>query len=263
MNAVEPAVGRAYTSTSKPWLVARRGTRAFTTALTGTAITIASANSFVILAIIPDTNPCLNAQEVVTVTGSDRPLEAGFEEIFRVGTFEGESWELFNDVDKVAFDGRGNLYVFDRGPGLGSDLRMLVFDRSGRFVREFGRAGDGPGEFRRPRVYAVTQDGNTIVGDWRAYQVFDDTGEFVRRIRPPEGSEGHALLAMPIRSDPHGDALFAGAFGAEQYRRNPSGSPPDSRPVIRLGIAGEVAEADTLFDAWLAPRGEAASGFPR
>ena len=199
----------------------------------------------------------------MTVTGPELHLDPGFEEIFRVGTNEGESWELFNDVDKVAFDGSGNLYVFDRGAGLSSDLRILVFDPYGRFVREFGRAGDGPGEFRRPRRYAVTRDGSTIVGDWRAYNVFDEAGRFVRRVRPPEGPEGRELLAMPIRSDPRGDALFAGAFGAERYLGSPSGPQPDSRPVIRLELGGEVAEADTLFDAWLAPRGDPGSGFPK
>lgn len=227
------------------------------------ALAIATAGPNIALPATAHAIASLKTQEIVTVPGPDRHLAPDFEEIFRVGTHEGESWELFNDVDKVAFDERGNLYVFDRGSGLTSDLRILVFDRSGRFVREFGRAGDGPGEFRRPRRYAVTRDGSTMVGDWRAYNIFDEAGRFVRRVRPPEGPEGRELLGMPIRSDPRGGALFAGAFGAERYLRSPTGPPPDSRPVIRLELGGEVAEADTLFNAWLAPRGEPGTGFPR
>ena len=99
------------------------------------------------------------AQEVVELDGRDRHLEPAFEELFRVGVLDGEPWEMFATVAKVAFDARGNLYVFDRGPGSTSpDLRVVILGRSGAFVREFGSAGEAPGEFKQPRSYAVLHD---------------------------------------------------------------------------------------------------------
>ena len=116
----------------------------------------------------------IHAQDVVELEAADRWMETGFEEVYRVGVQFGESWEMFGSVARVAFDAQGNLYVFDRG----GDLRVLVFDRSGTFLREFGTAGEGPGEFRFPTAYAVMRDGTTIVGDMgsQGYHVFDESG---------------------------------------------------------------------------------------
>ncbi|MYG34953.1 MAG: hypothetical protein F4205_05615, partial [Gemmatimonadetes bacterium] len=71
-----------------------------------------SIHSSLLLAVlaVPST---LLAQEIVEVTGRDRSIEPGFEEVFRVGVLEGESWEMFAEVSEVAFDADGNLYVFD------------------------------------------------------------------------------------------------------------------------------------------------------
>ncbi|MYH22662.1 MAG: hypothetical protein F4130_10315, partial [Acidobacteria bacterium] len=46
----------------------------------------------------------LLAQEIVEVTERDQRIDAEFEEIFRVGVLEGESWEMFAEVSEVAFD---------------------------------------------------------------------------------------------------------------------------------------------------------------
>ena len=56
-----------------------------------------------LLAILPAA-PDLPAQEVIDLPGRDQPLDADFEEIFRVGVVEGEDWEMFANVASVAFD---------------------------------------------------------------------------------------------------------------------------------------------------------------
>ena len=105
----------------------------------------------------------LAPQEVINLPPRDHHLDPVFEEVFRVGVLDGEPWEMFATIPRVAFDAQGNLYVFDRGPGSSSaDLRVVIFDRSGSFVREFGSVGDGPGEFRQPRSYAVLRDGTVV-----------------------------------------------------------------------------------------------------
>ena len=208
--------------------------------------------------------PSLSAQETVQLTGQDRPLDAGFEEAFRVGVIDGESWEMFGRVQTVGFDEHGNLYVFDgAGDPFNPNMRIVVFDRSGTFVREFGSAGEGPGEFTMPTRYAVMRDGTTIVGDMghRAYQVFDPAGSFVRMARPARGLGGVSLLAT-ILPDPRGGAIFAGDFGASGGLGAGRGSQPTSRPVTRLDVSSEVMEADTVVAGWLPPRAEPGEGLP-
>ena len=83
------------------------------------------------------------AQEVIELPGQDRMINANFEELYRVGSFDGDEWETFGEIGGTAFDDAGNLYVFDRQAS-----RVVVVDPQGNFLRDFGDAGEGPGEFR-------------------------------------------------------------------------------------------------------------------
>ncbi len=198
----------------------------------------------------------LIGQETVQLTGRDRPLDADFAEVYRIGVLDGEPWEMFGTVSKVAFDEDGNLYVFDLGGLLFDNLRVLVFDRTGGFVHEFGSTGDGPGEFRRPNRYVVSRDGATVVGDMgrQRYHIFDESGEFLRMVRPPEGSDW-SFFRLGILSDTEG-GVVAGDFGTSLQIRSGGGSQPVSRPILRLELEGELVRADTLVHAWLPAYGD-------
>ena len=223
--------------------------------------------SSALLAATLAASPALPAQEIVEVTGRDQRMEPEFEEVYRVGVLEGESWEMFASVGQVAFDAEGNLYIFDGTTGqmrvegmrlMGSgQVRVLVFDAAGRFVREFGSSGQGPGEFNQPMGFAVLRDGTVVVSDvgHRAYQLFNASGEFLRMVRAGDGADAVAIPAQDIQPDPRGGAVFAGG-GARSIVMNLDGAadPPTSRPVLRVGLDGEAAHADTVAEGWLPPR---------
>ena len=201
----------------------------------------------------------LPAQEVIDLPGRDRPLDADFEEIFRVGVLDGEDWEMFARVATVAFDADGNLYVVDGlNPFRPIDTRILVFDASGNFVREFGSMGEGPGEFNNPSGVAVFRDGTIVVEDLRhrAYQLFDANGEFLRMVRMRGGIGYHNLLP-----DPRGKGVFMKKDDGDRItvRSSADGAPPPppaSRPLWRVDLSGEEARHDTVVEGWQAPRGE-------
>jgi len=205
----------------------------------------------------------LQAQDVIELPGRDRLIEPGFEEVHRVGVLDGESWEMFGQVTRVAFDAEGSLFVFD-APGSGS-VRVLVFDSTGGFLREFGTSGEGPGEFNYPVGFAVLRDGTTVVNDLghRAYQLFDRSGRYLRMVRTRE-SPGGVASSRAIQGDPRGGAVFAGGLGASVGFHGGDGgapaAPPTSRPVTWVGLEGEVVETDTVADGWLPPRGEPVKG---
>ncbi len=204
----------------------------------------------------------LRAQEVIEVKGRDRPIDPEFEEVYRVGVVDGESWEMFAEVAQVAFDAEGNLYVFDGTAGMmrSGEMRVLVFDSAGRFVREFGSSGGGPGEFNQPMGFAVLRDGTVVVSDvgHRAYQLFDASGEFQRMVRADDGPDAPSIPADAIQPDPRGGAVFAGGSVGLSVMRAVDGSaaPPTSRPVLRVGLEGEVVRADTVAEGWLPPRSD-------
>ncbi len=208
--------------------------------------------------------PVAQAQEVIELPARDQPMEPDFEEVYGVGVLEGESWEMFGQVSRVAFDAEGNLYVFD-GADMGSDnLRVLVFDPAGGFTREFGSSGGGPGEFNRPTGFAVLRDGTTVVSDvgHRAYQLFDASGVFQRMVGAGDDPGAMSGLSGSIQPDPRGGAVFTGGFGGGpgfSFRTaggGDAGAPPTSRPVVRVGLAGDVVQADTVVHGWLPPRND-------
>ena len=95
------------------------------------------------------------------------------------------------------------------------DLRIVVFDRSGAFVREFGRAGEGPGEFRSPSSYGIMRNGITVVGDrdHQAYHLFAASGELLRMVHDRNvltrnGLSVSGAVSGPIQVDPRGGAVY-------------------------------------------------------
>ncbi len=199
--------------------------------------------------------PAAAAQQVVEMPGRDTRLEPDFEEVFRVGVYDGADWEMFATIPKVAFDAEGNLYVFDSGSD--DDLRVVVVDRTGAFVRMFGSAGGGPGEFSNPTSYGVMRDGTTIVGDLghQAYQIFDASGEFVRMVRSGgDPLTGRAKLMAAMNVDPRGGALYTAGRRNMVFGFSNAEPPPAYRPIDRHALDGEEARTETVVEAWRPPR---------
>jgi len=74
-----------------------------------------------------------------------------------------------------AVEGRnGEVFVLD-----GVNKKVAVFDRNGSYLRAFGGAGEGPGEFRRPARIANGPDGSIYVFDPQLKRItqFDADGK--------------------------------------------------------------------------------------
>jgi DNA-binding beta-propeller fold protein YncE len=66
----------------------------------------------------------------------------------------------FSKPTSVAVDADGNVYVADM-----LNYRVEIFDADGKFIRTFGKHGDGPGYFAMPKGIAVDGDGHIWVTD--------------------------------------------------------------------------------------------------
>ncbi len=120
----------------------------------------------------------LRAQEIVDLPGEDLPLSTDFESVYRLGSAQAAAeWEEFTAIRGIGFDGAGNLYLLD-GAGSDGGRRVVVVDASGRHIRDFGRVGDGPGEFQMATHLMVWADGRSSVSDrLRGYHVFSPDGQ--------------------------------------------------------------------------------------
>ncbi|MCX6563392.1 MAG: 6-bladed beta-propeller [Candidatus Aminicenantes bacterium] len=78
----------------------------------------------------------------------------------------------------LSVDSEGNLYVADSG-----NARVQMFDKTGKFVRQLGRRGQGPGEYSFPSRVLFDPDGNPCV--WAGSEIicFGKDGYFKKKIQ--------------------------------------------------------------------------------
>jgi DNA-binding beta-propeller fold protein YncE len=81
----------------------------------------------------------------------------------------------------VVFNSKSEIIVTDP-----EHDKIIVYDRQGKFLFEFGKSGHAPGSFINPKGLAVDQNDNIIVSDSSTrFQVFDRFGTFIRSLNVP------------------------------------------------------------------------------
>ncbi|HEX7238781.1 MAG TPA: 6-bladed beta-propeller, partial [Longimicrobiaceae bacterium] len=174
--------------------------------------------------------PAAHSQQKSMLPERDRPLALRTTPVYTVGVEDGRESEMFSNVDQVAFDAQDNLYVLDRG-----NNRVQVFDRTGRFVRQVGKKGGGPGEFQAPLGLAVTTDGTLVVADLghRSYSLFGRDGRYQRSV--PFGDEWMPML---------------GGVGMAPHPRGGIVTAARAAPDLQPARAGTVEEKQTTPILW-------------
>lgn len=97
----------------------------------------------------------------------------------------------FNRPTDIAFGADGSVFVSD---GYGNS-RVAKYSRDGRFLLDWGRKGDGPGEFNTPHSLVVDSRGQVYVADRgnSRIQVFDSEGKFLHEWKSAELGRPWAL----------------------------------------------------------------------
>jgi hypothetical protein len=188
----------------------------------------------------------LTAQQNVTLPARTNELTEKPTPVFSVGREEGQSWEMLSSVTSLAFDAQDNLYVLDSG-----NRRVLAFDNTGKFVRQIGKEGGGPGEFSAPMGMAVLSDGDLLVSDlMRGFAIFTPAGEYRHQI--PAGPSGAALGGTGVQAGPGGDVVLR--TGGLLIRGPGEGPPEMPKPFIRRMALSGVTTRDGATTAATAPR---------
>ena len=95
----------------------------------------------------------------------------------------GDGPDTFNQPDDVAIAPNGDIFVSDgHTPAMGN-ARVMKFAKDGKFIKQWGKHGSGPGEFEVPHALAFDSRGRLFVGD-RAnnrIQIFDQDGGVYER----------------------------------------------------------------------------------
>jgi len=106
------------------------------------------------------------------------PTKLVLEELYSVGGGD-KPEESFADISALDVRKDGTVYVLDM-----KDSRVKVFDAQGKFVRAFGKAGQGPGELNQPVGILITPENEVLVEDAlnQRLAIFSLEGTFIRQV---------------------------------------------------------------------------------
>lgn len=105
------------------------------------------------------------------------------EEDLTIGTKEGEPEYLFQRIRTLEVNDNDNIFVLDTQAS-----QVKVYDGQGKFLRSFGRPGQGPGELQFPMTILLNPKGEVIVGQLNKISYFTSEGEFIKSI--PQNFQG-------------------------------------------------------------------------
>ncbi len=93
----------------------------------------------------------------------------------------------FNEPSDVVTAPNGDIFVADGHSGQNATVpanyatRIIRYDKNGKFIKEWGKLGTGPGEFRNAHALAIDSRGRIFVADRgnARLQIFDRDGTFI------------------------------------------------------------------------------------
>jgi len=93
----------------------------------------------------------------------------------------GDGPDTFNQPNAVAIAPNGDIFVSDGHNANRGNARVIKFAKDGKFIKQWGGHGSGPGQFECPHTLAFDSQGRLFVGD-RAnnrIQIFNQDGGFL------------------------------------------------------------------------------------
>jgi DNA-binding beta-propeller fold protein YncE len=99
--------------------------------------------------------------------------------------------DMFNEPNDVITTANGDIFVADGHSGQNlkappeTNARIVKLTRDGKFVKQWGKLGSAPGEFRTPHALAMDSQGRLFVADRGNHrlQIFDQEGKFLQEFK--------------------------------------------------------------------------------
>jgi sugar lactone lactonase YvrE len=105
--------------------------------------------------------------------------------LLQIGTrsVSGKGTNEFSSPSDVVVGKNGDVFVAD-GHGEGTNERIMKFDKTGQYIKQWGKSGNGPcgaGEFSSLHALAIDSQGRLFVGDRdnNRIQIYDQDGKYL------------------------------------------------------------------------------------
>jgi 6-bladed beta-propeller len=95
-------------------------------------------------------------------------------------TGDANSTDAFDQPTDIYVAPNGDIFV-SQGHGARPTDRILKFSKDGKYIKSWGKRGNGPGEFDTPHQLAMDSTGRLLVADRvnNRIQIFDQDGKFL------------------------------------------------------------------------------------
>ena len=112
--------------------------------------------------------------------------------------------EVFGDVQSVVTSSDGKVFVADMKNSL-----IFIFNENGKFIRSFGKKGEGPGEIREyfgGNLFNIIED-RVIFADRTMFHYFDTDGNYLKtvpfspRLKPREFVNKDVFISAAVTVD--------------------------------------------------------------
>jgi sugar lactone lactonase YvrE len=164
----------------------------------------------------------------------------------------GNGHDTFNEPNDVVTAANGDIFVADghsgqnANPPANANARIVKFDKDGKFIKEWGSLGMGPGQFRTPHALALDSKGRLFVADRGnvRLQIFDQEGKFLQ-----ETKTFSRLSGIFIKDD-----VLYGADSESSATSNPGW-----KRGMRIGPVGTLTPQYFIPDPEAKPSGTSAA----
>jgi DNA-binding beta-propeller fold protein YncE len=148
--------------------------------------------------------------------------------------------DYFYQPDDVLVAPNGDIFVGE-GHG-GGNSRVLKFDKSGKFIKSWGKLGSAQGDFSQPHALAMDSQGRLFVADRsnNRVQVFDQDGKFLAETKAFGRPSGVYI--------DRNDNLFVADSESQSRDANAYGYNPGVKRGIRFGSAKTLAAVGFIPD---------------
>lgn len=111
----------------------------------------------------------------------------------------GNGPDVFDQPTDVVVASNGDIFVTDghRDGSITRNNRVVKFTKDGKFVKQWGQKGSGPGDFLEPHSIVIDSRGRVLVGDRgnSRVQVFDQDGKYITEWRQFGRPSGLAIAS--------------------------------------------------------------------
>lgn len=165
----------------------------------------------------------------------------------------GDGPDRFREPNAVLVTPTGTIFVSEgHTRGDKNTPRIIKFDAGGKFIKQWGSSGSGPGQFGQPHALAMDSKGRLYVGDRdnNRIQIFDQEGKLLGQLTQFGRPSGIAI--------DKNDTIYV--TDSESKNKNEYGHNPGWKRGIRIGSLRDGVVTDFIPDSFVDAEGSSTSG---